>query len=60
LFIADDNHVFAKLSASGLHTALIRTFLKYGFASSQLKNILMRAEPYRWNEWKIQIVGRPA
>ena len=51
LFIADDNHVFAKLNASGLHTMLIRTFLKYGFDSSELKDILMRAEPFRWKEW---------
>ena len=50
LFLADDNHVFAKLSASGLHTTLLRTFLKYGFDSSELKDILMRAEAYRWKE----------
>jgi hypothetical protein len=55
LFIADDNHVFAKLSASGLHTTLIRTFLKYGFDSSELKDILMRAEPFRWKEKGAQL-----
>ena len=50
LFIADDNHVFAKLNASGLHSQIIRTFLRYGLDSAELKNILSRAESYRWKE----------
>ena len=50
LFITDDNHVFAKLNASGLHTTLIRAFLRYGLDSSELRDTLMRAEPYRWKE----------
>jgi pimeloyl-ACP methyl ester carboxylesterase len=50
LFIADDNHVFAKLNASGLHTRLIQTFLKYGLNSFQLKDSLRAADSYRWKE----------
>lgn len=50
LFIADDNHVFGKLNASGFHSGLIRTFLKYGLSSPELKNSLNAAEAYRWKE----------
>ena len=31
LFIADDNHLFMKLNTRGIHTRLMRTFLKVWF-----------------------------
>lgn len=51
LFIADDNHLFAKLNGSGARTRLLRTFLKYGLDSPQLKSALSLATPYRWNDF---------
>jgi len=57
LFIADDNHVFAKLSRARLtttsieyHTLLVRTFLKYGLNSAELKSLLSNGQPLRWKE----------
>jgi len=50
LFIADDNHLFSKLNASGLRSRIMRTFLKYGLRSSELKAALQAAESYRWKE----------
>lgn len=57
LFIADDNHRFAKLSGGrtktmplDYRTRLIRVFLKYGKDSSELKSALVDAEPLRWKE----------
>jgi pimeloyl-ACP methyl ester carboxylesterase len=52
LFIADDNHLFMKLNTRGIHTRLMRTFLKYGLESLQLKDALTDARPYRWQEPK--------
>jgi pimeloyl-ACP methyl ester carboxylesterase len=50
LLIADDNHLFAKLNASGLRLRLLRTFLKCGLNSPQLNEVLQACEPYRWKE----------
>lgn len=50
LLVADDNHLFAKLNASGLRLHLLRTFLKYGLNSPQLNEALQACEPYRWKE----------
>lgn len=50
LFIADDNHVFAKLTESGLSNRLLPAFLKFGAASTEFQKALSDAEPYRWVE----------
>lgn len=50
LFIADDNHLFEELNGSGARSRLLRTFLKYGLDSPQLKSALSLAAPYRWKD----------
>jgi len=50
LFIADDNHLFSKLNASGIRSRLMRTFLKYGLRSAEFNDALRAAESYRWQE----------
>ena len=50
LFIADDNHVFAKLTKSGLRQRFPRTFLSHGLNSAELRALLSQAKPYRWRE----------
>ncbi|HEV8368954.1 MAG TPA: hypothetical protein VGQ39_13460 [Pyrinomonadaceae bacterium] len=56
-FIADDDHRFTKLNGVEINTPpiscrllLVRTFLKYGLDSSELKSVLGMIEPYRWKE----------
>jgi hypothetical protein len=50
LFIADDNHLFSKLSAGGLHRRLVQTFLEHGLESAELRGVINSAQPYRWKE----------
>lgn len=50
LFIADDNHVFARLTANGLSSRLLQSFLRFGLDSSELQSAMEAAEPYRWAE----------
>jgi hypothetical protein len=50
LFIADDNHVFTKLTESGVTKQLVQAFLKYGIGSPELQGALQAAEPRRWAE----------
>jgi hypothetical protein len=50
LFIADDNHVFSTLSASGESKKLISTFLVGGSASQSFITASREAQPYRWAE----------
>ena len=48
LFIADDNHVFAKLTESGASSRLIHTFLRFGIASPQFETALEHSNEFRW------------
>ena len=50
LFVADDNHVFSKLTESGLSNRLIQSFLRFGLGSSELQATMAAAESYRWRE----------
>lgn len=50
LFIADDNHVFNKLTESGLSNRLIQSFLRFGLGSSELQEPMGAAESHRWVE----------
>jgi pimeloyl-ACP methyl ester carboxylesterase len=50
LFMADDNHVFAHLEASGDDRRLMRAFLTGGADSAPFRQALERAEPRRWKE----------
>jgi hypothetical protein len=50
LFIADDDHMFARLGAAGLHDSLARTFLRYGPRSREMRRVLEDAAPLRWIE----------
>jgi len=50
LFMADDDHMFARLGAAGLHDSLARTFLRYGPRSREMRRLLEDAAPLRWIE----------
>jgi pimeloyl-ACP methyl ester carboxylesterase len=50
LFIADDNHVFARLNEKGLVNPLVQSFLLFGSDSNQFKEALNVAGPFRWTE----------
>ncbi len=50
LFVADDNHRFDRMRASGVYGALVRTFLAGGAASPAFREALARAESHRWRE----------
>jgi pimeloyl-ACP methyl ester carboxylesterase len=50
LFIADDSHVFSKLSDAGLSSRIVQSFLMHGIGSAELKATLLSAEAYRWKE----------
>ena len=50
LFIANDNHLFERLDASGLRKRLVRAFLKRGLHSTELGAVLSSASAYRWKE----------
>lgn len=50
LFIADDNHVFAKLTESGFINLLVRSFLKFGLDAPESKRALEKSKAYRWTE----------
>jgi hypothetical protein len=48
LFIAADNHVFARLSAAGHVSRLVQAFLGAGIGSPELRAALTSAETFRW------------
>jgi pimeloyl-ACP methyl ester carboxylesterase len=50
LFIADDNHVFARLTESGTSSSLIRAFMKFGLDGSEFKSALLASKAHRWAE----------
>jgi hypothetical protein len=50
LFIADDNHVFAKLTESGLDKRLVQAFLRLGLGAPEFRNALAASEAHRWRE----------
>jgi pimeloyl-ACP methyl ester carboxylesterase len=50
LFIAADDHMFAKLAADGTYAKLVRTFLAGGFDSDSYRTALRGAEGFRWRE----------
>jgi pimeloyl-ACP methyl ester carboxylesterase len=50
LFIADDNHTFARISGDGEDGKLIRAFFAGGLGSPTLAAALKAAAPYRWSE----------
>jgi pimeloyl-ACP methyl ester carboxylesterase len=50
LFIADDSHVFSKLTEAGLSNRIVQSFLMHGIDSPELAEALTAAEPYRWKE----------
>ncbi|HEY1605717.1 MAG TPA: alpha/beta fold hydrolase [Allosphingosinicella sp.] len=50
LFVADDNHTFARISGGGEDGKLIRAFFAGGLDSPRLAAALKAAAPYRWNE----------
>jgi pimeloyl-ACP methyl ester carboxylesterase len=50
LFIADDNHVFSKLSEGGADTQLLRSFFHGGLGSSEFQNAIKNATQFRWVE----------
>jgi hypothetical protein len=48
LFIAADNHVFARLSGAGHVSRLVQAFLAAGIGSAELRAALTSAATYRW------------
>jgi hypothetical protein len=50
LFIADDNHVYARLKEGGVLDRLIRAFLLGGPGSSGMRRALEAVEPFRFIE----------
>lgn len=50
LFIADDNHVFAKLTESGTSSRLIQAFMKFGLDGPEFKSALNASKARRWTE----------
>ena len=50
LFIADDNHVFARLRGAGLHARMVQAFLQHGLGSAELRAALDAAAVHRWTE----------
>jgi len=48
LFVADDNHVFARLDEDGIRSRMVRAFLRSGLGSPELDAVLRVAEPLRW------------
>lgn len=50
LFIANDNHVFSKLTAADAEGSLLQTFLGFGINSKELSNVLKRDQQFRWTE----------
>lgn len=50
LFIADDNHTFARISGAGEDGRLIRAFFAGGLGSPTFAAALKAAAPYRWSE----------
>lgn len=50
LFIVNDNHTFAGLSADGSETRIIRAFLLFGLNSLALRSALDGAKAHRWSE----------
>ena len=49
LFIANDNHVFARLDENGIRSRLVRAFLRTGLGSPEMDAALRAAEPLRWH-----------
>jgi hypothetical protein len=50
LFVADDNHRFDRMRASGAYMGLLRAFLAGGSASGEFRAALEGAEGHRWRE----------
>ncbi|HKQ62792.1 MAG TPA: alpha/beta fold hydrolase [Candidatus Polarisedimenticolaceae bacterium] len=50
LFVADDDHMLARMNASGTYSALLRAFLAGGPQSEEFRRALARAETHRWRE----------
>jgi pimeloyl-ACP methyl ester carboxylesterase len=50
LFIADDNHVFAKLTESGASSSIIQAFMKFGLDGPEFKNALDESKAHRWTQ----------
>lgn len=50
LFIADDNHVLGKLTASGASSRLIQAFMKAGLDGPEFKSALNTSKAYIWTE----------
>jgi hypothetical protein len=49
LFVADDNHVFARLDENGARSRMVRAFVQAGLGSPELDAALRAAEPFRWS-----------
>ena len=50
LFIADDNHVFSKLSETRVDRQLVQSFFKGGLGSPEFQKEISNAKQYRWIE----------
>lgn len=50
LLVADDDHTFKRLRASGGYVALLRAFLAGGPGSAAFEKALAEASPLRWRE----------
>jgi pimeloyl-ACP methyl ester carboxylesterase len=48
LFIADDNHVFSKLTSTGTSTQMLRAFLQFGIHSTEFSAALAMARSVQW------------
>lgn len=50
LFIADDNHVFTRLTDGGVSSRLVQAFMKSGLNGPEFENALDESKAYRWGE----------
>jgi pimeloyl-ACP methyl ester carboxylesterase len=48
LFIADDNHVFSKLTSTGTGTEMLRAFMQFGIYSTEFSAAVARCRPLEW------------